>query len=317
MAIPSGLSAQIGFVAESPYGTAGTVTRFLPLVDEGIQTEIDFLESAGIIAGARVLRTQQWSRGLHRIEGDVGFELYDRNLGLLLQHAMGSVTTSGTTAPYTHTFTPGELTGLGLTTQIGRPDRGGTVRPFTYLGCKVQSWELAVQTEEIATFGLTLVGQTESTGIALATASYASDIAPMSFVNGSFTLNGSSLCVRSATITGENNLTTDRVCIGQQYIDQPLENDLREYTGEVELEFPDLVHYNRFLAGTEGALVLTIRNSASTASLIATANVRTDQATPNVSGREMLVQSFSFKCVGTNSDASALTLAYRSSDSTP
>lgn len=317
MAIPSGLSAQLGFVAETTYGTAVTVTRFVPLVDEGIQTEIGFLESDGIIAGARVRRSQQWSTGLVRLEGDVGLELYDMSLGLLFEHAMGSVTTSGTTAPFTHTFSPGELTGKGLTVQVGRPDRGGTVRPFTYAGCKVQSMEIAVQTEEIATVGVTLVAQTHTTGTALAAVSYATNIAPMTFVNGSFTLAGSTLCVRSATISLENNLSTERVCIGQNYIDQPLENDLREYSGEIELEFPDLIHYNRFIAGTEGALVLNIRNTLSTASLTVIANVRTDQATPTVEGREMLVQTFDFTCVGTNSDSSAISLVYKCSDTAP
>lgn len=317
MALASGLAGQFGFAAESTWGTGVTVTRFLPIVDESVQTEIDRLESAGIIAGARVLRSQQWSAGLRRSEGDVGLELYNKGIGLLLQHALGSVTTTGS-APATMTFTPGDMTGLGLTTQFGRPNRNGVVTPFTYAGCKVQSWEIAVNAGEIATMGLTLVAKSETTSTTLATAAYANTISPMTFVNGTFTLGGSSLCVRSATIQGENNLSTDRICVGQNTIDEPLEMDLREYTGEAEVEFYDLTLYNRFLLGTEAALSLQFVSVPASCTLTINANVRTDGETPTIDGKDILTHTLSFKAVGTNSDSSALTMVLVSmTDTTP
>lgn len=321
MALNTGLAAQLGYAQETTWGTAVTTNmRFVPLVDESLATEIEFLESEGIIAGAQIIRTQQWSRGLFRSEGDVGLEVYDRTIGLLLVHALGSVTTTGTTAPFTHTITPGDLYGRGLTFQVGRPDRNGTVHPFTYAGTKIQSWELAVVAGEIATLGLTVVAKTETTVTALQTATYTQSIAPMTFVNGSFTLNTSSLCVRQATISGENQLTTDRVCIGQSTIDEPTTTDRREFMGEIELEFPNLVHYNRFLAGTEGNLTLVLANQLSapnTSTLTISMNVRTEGSTPNVGGRDMLVQTMNFKATGTNSDASAITVTFQCADSTP
>lgn len=315
MALASGLAGQFGFVAETTWGTAVTVTRFVPLVDESVQTEIDRLESAGTISGQRIIRSQQWSAGLRRSEGDIGMEVYDRSIGLLLNHSLGSATTSGSN-PFTHTYTPGDLTGKGLTIQFGRPNRNGTVVPFTYAGCKVQSWEIAVAAGEIATYGVTVVAKSESTAITLASASYATSITPMTFVNGSFTLGGSSLCVRSASIAGENNLSTDRICVGQNTIDEPLEMDLREYTGEAEVEFYDLSLYNRFLLGTEAALQLVL-NAPGSATLTINANVRTDGETPNLEGRDILTHTLSFKCIATNSDASALTMVYVCSDTNP
>lgn len=315
MALASGLAGQMGFVAETSWGTAVTVTRFVPLVDESVQTEIDRLESAGIIAGQRILRSQQWSAGLRRSEGDIGMEVYDRSIGLLLEHSLGVSVTSGSN-PFTHTYTPGDLQGKGLTIQFGRPNRNGTVVPFTYAGCKVQSWEIGVAAGEIATFGLTVVAKSEVTNVALATASYATSIAPMTFVNGSFSLGGSSLCVRSATIAGENNQSTDRICVGQNTIDEPREMDLREYTGEVEVEFYDLTLYNRFLLGTEAALSLVL-NAPGSATLTINANVRTDGETPNIEGRDLLTHTLSFKCVGTNSDSSALNMVFVCSDTNP
>ena len=314
MALPSGLSAQLGFAAETTYGTEVTPTRFRPLVDESIETTIENLESAGIIAGAMIRRSSQWSQGLFRHEGDVGLELTTRTIGLLMEHALGSSTSASTQQPWTWTFTPGDLTGKGLTFQVGRPDRGGTVRPFTYAGTKIQSWEVGLAAGEIATLGLSVVAQSMTTGTALASAVYASTSdSPFNFTAGSFSLAGSSLCVRSARVSGENNLTTDRICIGHNYIEQPVQTDLRNITGELEIEFPDLYHWERFVAGTEGALSLVLQSGTQYSFTIA-ANVRTDAASPTVSGRDMVMQPFSFTAVGTNSDASAITCTYVTAD---
>lgn len=316
MAYPSGLSAQLGFKAETTYGTAVTVDRFVPFIDEGIESTFDTIESDGIVANVDVLGSNQWAQGVWRHEGPVNLEVTDRSIGLFLHHSLGSVATSGTTAPFTHTVTPGDQTGLGMTVQIGRPDRGGTVRPFTYSGVKIQSAEIAVATNEFATLGLEVVAQSVTTGTALATAALSNSIAPMSFVNGSFSLAGSSLCVRSARLGWENNLSTDRTCIGQSYIDEPLNADLRVITGQAEIEVPDLVHWERFVAGTEGALILGLQRG--TATLTLTANVRTDAMPTNVGGRGMVVQTVDFTAVrSTTTNASALTAVYVTSDTTP
>jgi len=314
MAVPSGISAQLGFAAETTYGTAVTVNRFRPLVDESIETTIENLDSAGIIAGAMIRRSSQWAQGLRRHEGDVGLEVTTRTLGLLMEHALGSSTSASTQQPWTWTFTPGDLTGKGLTFQVGRPDRGGTVRPFTYAGTKIQSWEVGLSAGEIATLGLSVVAQSMTTATALATAAYASTSdSPFTFVNGSFSLAGSSLCIRSARIGGENNLTTDRVCVGHDYIEEPVQTDLRTFSGELEIEFPDLYHWERFVNGTEGSMSLALA-SGTQYSFTITSNVRTLAASPTVSGRDMVVQNFSFDAVGTNSDASAITCTYVTAD---
>lgn len=322
MPLNSGMAGSFGFAAETSWGLPVTVTRFVPLVEESVQTEIERLESDSIIAGARVMRSSQWTPALRRSEGDVGIEVFDGSIGLLLEHMMGAVTSTGTN-PATHTFSVGDLTNKGLTMQFGRPSRDGTVIPFTYAGCKITSWEIGIATGEIATLGLTVIGKTETTGVVLASPVYNAAIRPMNFVYGSLTLGGSSLCVRSATISGENNLTTDRVCLGQNFIDEPVETDLRNYTGEMEVEFgangstDNLEIYRRYLDGTEGQLRLTLRNSTSTANVQIIGNVRTDGETPTISGRDMLTYSLSFKMIGTNSDASALVMTMASSDTVP
>jgi len=332
MALPSGLSGQFGFRSETTYGVGVAVNRFVPLVDESVQTDIERLESSSIIAGARVKRSSQWSPSIHRSEGDIGLELLDGTVGLLFEHMLGTVqsTSSGGGAPYTHVFTPGSLTSKSLTVQFGRPTRTGTVVPFSYLGTKVQSWEIGLSAGEISTLGLTVIAQsetyntTETTGpFALQVASYDPNVRPYTFVNGSLSFGGSDLCVRSATVSGENNLDSDRTCVGSREILEPLESDTREYSVEFEVEFGqngqvgETVLYDRYVNGELADLVLTLESDDGSRSLTIAGRVRTDGETPNIGGKEMLTYSLSGVFLGDTSDAQALTITAVSSDSTP
>jgi len=314
MPLKSGLAGQVGFATETVYGTGVTVTRFVPLIDESISQDIDRLESSGVIAGARVLRSQQWSAGNRKISGDIGLEVYDRSVGLLFRHMFGVVATTGT-GPYTHTFTPGDLDDDSFTMQIGRPDIAGTVQPFTYAGCKVSQWELACAAGEIATLGLTVAAQSETTLTALATAAYATGIAPLTFVGGSLTIAAGAYPIKKITLSGDNKLDYDRYFVGSDLMGQPLEADLREYTGTIESEFQSLTAYNRFVNGTEAALVVHLAKGASTVDI--TCNVRFDGETPKLAGRGILQQPLPFKCVGSTTDASAITAVLVNSDVTP
>jgi hypothetical protein len=317
MPLRSGLAGQVGWASETTWGLPIVApTRYLPFVDESVQQNIERLESDSIIAGARIMRSAQWTPALRTVDGDLGFEIYDGSIGLLLENMFGSVSSTGTN-PATVTYTPGDLDGKGLTFQIGRPARSGVVVPFTYAGCKVQSWELGMNVGEIATLGITVIGKSETTGIALGAATFDTAIRPMNFVFGSLRVGNSDLCVRSVTISGENNLTDDRVCFGQNTIDEPTQMDLREYSSEFEVEFGangssnDLELYNRYVDGEEAALELTLRNSTSTAALRLFGNLRTDGETPNVGGRDMLTYSLSGKFLGPGTtDAGALTAVY-------
>lgn len=379
----TGLSAQIGYATESTVGTPVTVTAFVPLLSETLSQDKTRLESSGIIAGRRVLTSNQWNGGNVTVSGSVQHELYNRGLGKLFTAMFGDVTTTGA-GPYTHTFTPGDLVGDALTVQVGRPATNGTVYPFTYAGMKVSSWEIACAQGEIATVGLDLVGQREfayrqvtdgvttsgsaaissstaafstddvgkpisgtgipsgatiasvtsataatlsanatatgtsitfTIGVALASASYPASIKPLKFNHAAITIGGSSVNVMSLSISGDNGLNADRRFLGSQYISEPLEASLRNYSGTVDIEFTDLTQYTRFVAGTEAALVASFTSGADSVTI--TTNVRFDGSTPQVAGPEILSQSLPFKCVASSTDASAITVALINSDSTP
>ena len=156
MGLKSGMIAQLGLKAELTPGVPVVVDTFIPLVSESMGAEPEQIESEGILAGRRVLGSEQHTTGKVTVGGDVGFELYRKNLRAVLKAMFGVETGS---SPYT--YTPGDLEDDAVTVQIGKPGVGGTVHPFTYSGCKVASWELAVSAGEIATVGLTLAAQKE------------------------------------------------------------------------------------------------------------------------------------------------------------
>ena len=309
----SGLSAQIGYAIESTYGTYATVDRFMPLVSESLTTERARVESAGILAGRRVRDSDQWQAGNTTVSGSIAHELDAAGLGRVMLAMFGAVSTTGA-GPYTHTYTPGDLTDDSLSVQIGRPDTGGTVRPFTYTGVVVNGWEIAVKPGELATLGLDVVAQAETTSESLETASYAASPVPFAGVHAAVTVGGGSVNVRELKVAGTNGQKVDRRFVGSHTIAQPLPAELRTYTGELVLEFEDLTEHTRFVDADEFALVVTL--TSGTSSLTITTNARYDGVTPLVEGTDVLTQTVPFVCVG-STDAAAITAALVNADATP
>jgi hypothetical protein len=320
MATGTGLDRQVGYVIESGgYGVGATVTRFLPAVSDTMSKQIDQTESAAQIAGAKTLRSTQWVQGNATVGGDIQHELYDQSMGLLLRAAFGTVTTSGTAVPYTHTFFPADKS-VSFTTQIGRPLTYGTVQPFTYTGCKIQSWELGVQPGEIVTWGMTIVAQEEYMGTALATASYASNLKPWHARYATFQANGTTVPMRGFTLSGANNLTDDRRYAGSTIISEPLQQALNDYTGNMSIEWGNpsaygTVLYQRFLQGTEGTLTCVL--ASGTLSGTITANIRYDGATPNNGDSGITMHEIPFKCIASGTlESTALSVVLVNNDST-
>ncbi len=307
--MPGGNDGQIGFVSEVTPGTAVTVTKFLPFVTEGIKQNIEYLDSRTLTARHTLNATKSGTQG---VEGPVVTELANTTLATLLKHMFGTIATTGA-GPYTHTASPGPLTGKAMTVQVGRPDLGGTVRPFTYAGMKVASWEITANTGEIAGLSLNLRGMTETTATALATASFDSSWAPFVFREASITLGGSaSNNVRSVSLAGDNQVP-HRFRLGSGTSKEPLQGGVRPYTGTVSADFESLTDYNRFVNGTQAALVLAFNNGTQTFTI--TMNVQTVGETPTIGSPELVEQPLPFRCLSSTNDATAITAVLVNSES--
>lgn len=303
MASPNGVAAQFGYVSETTPGTAVTVDTFLPFNSESVKQEIERLKSQGLRAGRKI--TAAWKPGAALISGTVEFELWNTDIANLFGHMFGGVSTATNAAQWDYTFTPDDLLDKTFTAQVGRPDIGGTVQPFTWAGCKVGEWTLSSDLNSICMLSLDLVAMTETTGTALASASYDSTLSPFVFTEASLSIAGATNnVVQSFELVGNNNLT-ERPRQGQSTSRQYLENGFREYTGTATVDFENLTQYQRFVDGDEAALVLNFDNGTET--LVVTCNVEFDGESPEVTGPELLAENIPFSVVSATSDAAGIT----------
>lgn len=314
----SGIDAQLAYVEESgAYGVYTAPTRASEFISEGIKFEIERIDSAGIRAGRKVLH--RWAASIQRASGPIEFELTPGGFGLLLEHAMGTATTAGA-GPYTHTYDMADFPAAALTLQVGRPDLTGTVQPFSYLGMRIPSWEITASVGEFAKVKLETYGAAEDTGEALVdvSAMYPTDDVPFVFTEGSLDIAASEVCIRDITLSGDNGLAVDRhfICSANGAAPkEPIESGKRVVSGTFTADFENLTQYNRFVNGTETAMVLDF--TSGTSSFIVTMNVRFDGETPNVSGPELLELPVSFMAVSDTSDAAAFTAVLTNDDATP
>ncbi len=305
MSTGSILAAQVGYKTESVVGTGVTVDTFAPLVSFDIKMQQEFLPYQGQYAGRR---TQTGKKlGAKKVTGTLKTELSNKPLACLHKHMYGTSNTTGS-GPYVHTASPGVLDGKSLTIQGGIPDTGGTVRPFTWTGCKLPTWTISSAINQIAMLehGIFAMDEDEDGTPSLASSSYLSGIIPFSFVEASITAGGASLGVISdMSLTCNNGLATERFGLGSATAAEALEADRRSYTGTMSVEFKSLVAYALYEAGTDFALVFTFSNG--TDSLVITTNAYYTGETPSVQAGGLTKQNLPFTCQGASTDAGCIT----------
>ncbi len=294
------VAGQLGFKTETVYGTAVTVDQFHTgyLSDNPVR-EQPALVSNAIRAGRRT--PSCISTGAKSVAGPFKTELYAAPLATQLKHMFGTIATTGA-GPYTHTASPGTVDDKSFTAQVGIPDSGGTVRPFTYKGCKIEGWALSATAGEIATLDLDVVAQDYVTATALASASYLSGC-PFTFVQGSVSVAGSALAeVEKFTLSAARPLRKKHR-VGSALIMTPVELGRTVYAIEIDTEFTDLTLHD--LANTGVAVVLAF--SDGTYSFTVTMNAWVMPSTPTIGGGDSET-AFQFKaeCYG-STDATAIT----------
>jgi len=311
------IAGQIVVADEVTYGVYVAGTRAIEFTDESLTFDREIIDSQGIRAGRRI--QSRYAQGVQRVTGDITMELAPQGTGILFKHIFGGVATTGA-GPYTHTFTPGTLTGKSMSVQVGRPFVSGTVQPFSILGAKITEAEIAANVNEYATLTMGIYGNHEDTGQALAVAAYPATLTPFVFTHGSLSVAGTGVDVRNFSLTIDNALLVDRHFIRTttpERSKEPLEGGYRQVTGSFEADFESLTAYNRYVQGTQAALVLTF-NAGAAAQLTITMNVRFDGETPTISSPDDLVaQTMNFKAVSSTSDAAAITAVLINSDSAP
>ena len=317
MALRSGLAAQVGFKAESSWGTGVTVDRFLPFISETFKASKGRLEADSIYAGRLVRDSEQWDEGAIEAGGDLNFDVFAFGQGLIWKHLIGAAAVVGA-GPYTTTYNPTNLDGLGMTFQIGKPDRGGTVRPWNFIGCKAKSWELSCEAGAAARLKTTWSAKDLDKDGTPALQAFAPPAALQRLKWSHATVasvHGVSPKVKSITFKGENGIEDDRLFLGSATIDEQDEVELRQYGGEVEVEFANETLFDAFWNAAEADVLLTLARGAH--SLAMGGNARLDGDAPVVENRGKLTQKIPFVHVGDGADADGFAVQTINTDSTP
>lgn len=312
------------------YGSPSTVTRFLEFTKESLKLDQQRIESAGIRAGNTVLRSDRWKVNKKGVKGDLELEVPTKGFGLVLAHVFGKdaviTTPVGGTLTRDQTFTLGDPFNRSLTIQKGVPDTAGgssNVRAFTEVGCKLTDMELDNDVDGFLNAKLTVDGQDERTDIALATAAYAAAFETLSFIGAQCTVAGANVDARKAGIKLSRGFADSRYFLrGNTKKKEPLLNALADISGDIELEFDSLAHYNRFASSTEagamaaitmlwqGALIETTLNYQL---LITMPLCRFEGDTPEVDGMDVVAVDYPFKVLW-DGTTEPITVVYRSTD---
>jgi Phage tail tube protein len=326
----SGFLGQLGVKAEATYNTGVTVDRFFEFNSESIAVEVGRVESTGLRAGTRAMRSDRRVPYIMGASGSVDIDVLSKGFGFWLDQALGTVATTGPaeTTVYTHTGTVGSLTGKFFTAQVGVPQVGGsTITPKTATGGKVKSFELSCATGEALKFSADLDFANIEHSTSLATASYPESAELLTFVGGSVTVGGTSVAVKKFSVKVDNGLATDRRFLRASATKkEPVEAGVRKIDVELGLDFESTAHQDRILsataAGAQAAVVLTcagLTTIGSTLKPTVTVTIPVvmfDGDTPTVGGPDMVEQTV--KGVGLyDGTNSPLTIAYKTLDTTP
>jgi Phage tail tube protein len=283
----SGLSGQVGAVAETTYGTPVTTTHFYEFLSENFVYNPAFLDGMGLKAGQAFNRATRTVVSQFDVNGDLTMEhtsgeaatAVADSMGFWWKYALGSAFTTPTVVlgtAYQQVHVNGSKAGQFLTTQVGRPQISGvTVQPFTYTGVKVTGWDFSCSDNQIAQLKVTCDGQTELTSTGLAAASYPTPNGLFSFANATaFTLGGTATTtagvtsvasgvavasrVTGITLSGSTPMKVDRYGLGNSGLKgEPIENAIPTITGTLTTEFFSRTElYDVFKANTTQPLQL-------------------------------------------------------------
>lgn len=310
----AGFSGQLGFAAESSYGTGVTVTKFAEVDNANLKKVPNWAMSNGVRAGQMMRRSEDKSISTFDVSGGWAADLTPKNVALLFKHALGSVSTSGA-GPYTHTITPGSKTGLSLTVQTGIPRAtSSTVDPFTAVGVKIIGFEVSWQRDQFVTVRWDAVAKDITTGTALATASYTASNPPYGWPHVAVTIGGSAFNCLSGSIKYGQGLKT-RFFGGATTTAEPLQNEFIDATCELTGEWDSTTHYDRVIAGTEAAVSVAMTNGSNSITFAGNATFRDGQ--PELSGLDLLEQPLVADFTATAADSTGFSVVVVSSESTP
>ena len=297
MAIAIGINAEVAIAEEVTYGSSTGIgaKQYFDAVSEGVVLENPNIVSSRLRGGRLPTASALVKGGRKRVTGNLELEVQTQSIGWFLKHLLGSVSTTGSVVPYTHTFTLGNLP-IGLHTFVKRDT---TV--FTYKGCRINTTEFSVSDQMLrATVGI--LGQDATTGDAFAGTPYPVDNDFFAFHEGKLYLDNdgtptvataAEVDVREVSVSFDNQLI-EMPKLGSRLNRQPIQGR-SVITGRIRKEFEEPDSYTRFLNGEPASLKLAFTGVSSRSLTFNFERIFYTGATPTVGSPEPIGQELPFE----------------------
>lgn len=265
MADVRGSNVRITAVPETAYKTPGTdgeriyFTQFSVTPDqqrENSQTLAGFRGQARSVEGNR------------NVQGQIGYEMAPESIGLLLKHLIGAPTTTGASAPYTHTFQVGASGANALPIGLTFEEDFGTAiasasRYLQLRGCRFNSGTFTFSPSGFQTLQIDVLGAdwlktnttldgtpTDNGHIPFTSTELAVRLGP----SGSPKM----VCFNQLTLNWANDLDADKFCISGGGVRDGLPEGFAIVGGSITAFFDHEDVIDTLLSGTDTELQVTL-----------------------------------------------------------
>jgi len=266
MGAGSGLAGSIGIGVETTYGVYAPPTRWYPWEEEKFSVDRKFSKSKAIVSGSLVAQSAQTVLLTQIVKGSLKIPILTSGMGMILQAALGNVvgpTQQSTTAAYQTVATIGATVGKSLTIQIGRPEVGGVVVPYTYTGCKITSMEVTAEAGDVGECALEFIGQQMTESQTLVAPVFPS-VNPIEFSFQGMTLKAGAFgaetamgTVKKLTLKLARKLDEERFYIGGSgLVAEPIENELIDLTSDLTVDFSNTTDWDTYVNTAEKISVI-------------------------------------------------------------
>ena len=269
MARAHGARSQMAVAFESTYGTPpGSGFVLLPFATSDLDSQQALLENELVGFGRDPLPATQDAID---VNGTIKVPMDAIGIGYWLKGLFGAPVTTGSSAPYTHTFNSGGWDLPSLAIEIGMPE----VPSFAmHKGNKVNSLTFDVARKGLLTADVALIGQDEVTASSSAAASPAAvAVQRFNHFNGAISRNGVALGnIVSARFAYSNNLDPVEVVRGDGLIGG-LDPGMAACSGQLVARFDSTtlldqarngegctLAFSYARPGADDALTFTVRN---------------------------------------------------------
>lgn len=272
------MDVSLGIANETTFKTYATPTRWWEVYEPDFDVNKHIKQGQGMRVGSRAPRSARRVMTALEAAGSHGIELTSKGMGLLWESILGTGTStlvSGTT--YQQLFTP--ATGVTVptrTVQTGVVDASGAVNAVSYLGCMVDSWELEIANDAIATLKVTWDCADKDTAQTYAAPSYAAAPTLFHFALVSATLGGAVTVPTTTALASGGTAVTNLRSLKLSGGNAPVKNRFNfggggrksrqlitgfTPSGELEVEYTDNTVRDAYLNETELALTLTLTSA--------------------------------------------------------